>query len=119
MTVPPLEEKPVPLWQKLTAAGYVVVVAVCVWVFRDRLHADFVPLDGSRVAPNILATVVQIVAYTPLAVLVWPPTRRRIHRWMASHTAPLHDHLEEVHRKLDHIVANSPDIPPLPPKEAP
>ena len=105
-----------PLWQKVTAAGYVVVVAVCLWVFRDRLSADFWPFDNARVAPNILATIVQIVAYTPLAVLVWPPTRKRIHRYLTRHTAPLHEEFAEVHRKLDHVIRHSSEIPELPPK---
>ena len=115
MSPPQLEEKPIPLWLKVTAIGYVVVAAVSIWAFWGRLHADFIPLDGSRVAPNILASALIVIATTPIAVLVWPPTRRRIHRCMTRHTAPLHDEFAEVHRKLDHVILHSKDVPPLPP----
>ena len=98
---PAFEEKPVPTWQRVTAVGYVLVVAVCIWAFRDRLSADFWPFDDARVAPNILATIIQIVAYTPLAVLVWPPTRRRIHTFVTRHTAPLHARMDELEKQAE------------------
>lgn len=132
---------PVPRWQKIAAAAYVAVLAVLVLAFRDRLHDDFWPLDGSRVAPNILATLIQLAVATPVAVLLWPPTRQRLHRFVDRHTAAIHATLEKHHRvamdvrrtqhdlameanhelqrRLDHVIKNHPDIPPLPPKEKP
>lgn len=137
LTEPPeLVETPVPLWQRAAAVVYVVVIVLAAISFRDRLHADFWPVDGSRVAPNILATVLQILAATPFVVLLWPPTRRRIHRFVSRHTAPLHarlaaaearaEHLHvehlaahtETQRRLDHIIKNHPAIPPLPSKRS-
>jgi len=133
---PEFVERALPLWQKTTAAVYVVVIVLLAAVFRDRLHADFWPVDKSRVAPNILATILQILAATPFLVLLWPPTRRRIHRFVTSHTAPLHaqllkaeaqrdrlhkEHLAahaETQRRLDHVIRHSTDIPPLPPKRS-
>ena len=102
MTGPPaLEEKPVPLALKATAVAYLIVIAVCAWAFRSRLSADFWPVDASRVSPNILATVIQILFWAPIAYLAWPPTRRRIHRWMTSHTAPLHASLDRLHEQRE------------------
>lgn len=128
---PLLDEKPVPIWQKVVAVGYVAALAALVAVFRGRLHADFWPLDASRVAPNIMATLIQIALATPVAVLLWPPTRRRMHAFVTRHTAPLHArliHVERQHqrrhrevlaahaetqRHLQHVIAHHPDIPPL------
>lgn len=133
---PAYEEKLVPVWQKAAAVVYIAVIVLAAVTFRDRLHPDFWPIDESRVAPNILATVLQILAATPLLVLLWPPTRRRIHRFVTKHTAPLHarlaaaeaqrdrlhrEHLAahaETQRRLDHIIKNHPSIPPLPPKRS-
>ena len=98
---PVFEEKPIPRWEKITAVIYVVVVTVCVVVFRKRLHADFWPLDDARVSPNILATVIQIVLYTPVVVLLWPPARRRIHHFIDRHTAPLHAHFDRLHEQRE------------------
>lgn len=128
---PDIGDSPVPRWQKVAAVVYVLVAAGVIVAFRDRLHADLWPLDASRVAPNILATVVQVVVATPVAVLLWPPTRRRIHRFVTRHTAPLHEQFERLHeqrerhhkatlaahretqRHLKHIIENHPDIPPM------
>jgi hypothetical protein len=133
-TAPPqFEEKPIPRWQKVTAVVYVIATAVLIIAFRGRLSADFWPLDAARVSPNILATIIQIAAYTPVVILFWPPVRRRIHQFVSRHTAPLHAHLEaarrqrdriheeslaahaETQRHLKHVIDHHPDIPPLPP----
>lgn len=123
------------LWQKVAALLYVVVSAGMLVAFRSRLHADLWPVDDSRVAPNILATCVQIALATPVVVLLWPPTRRRVHRFVSRHTEPLRAQLaaarqqrerlhsealaahEETQRHLRHLILHSPDIPPLPEKE--
>ena len=48
---------------------------------------------------------IQTVVYAGIAVLVWPPARR----WFRAEQA-------ELHRKLDHVIRHSKDIPDLPPK---
>jgi hypothetical protein len=112
-----MEDKPIPRWQKLIALGYVVAIVAEVVVFRTRLHADFIPFDNSHIAPNILASILIVELVTPFAVLLWPPTRRRLHRFIDRKIAPLHeklDHhakihseikasLEELHRKHDEL----------------
>ena len=132
MTAPDLEERQIPVWQKAAAVAYVLIAVGLLVAFRNRLHADFWPLDASRVSPNILATAVQVIIATPVAVLLWPPTRRRIHRFVIRHTAPLHEQFERMHeqrerhhkatlaahretqRHLKHIIDSHPSIPPLP-----
>lgn len=98
------DEKPIPLWSKLTAVGIYVALVLVIVLARDRLHADLWPLDASRVAPNILASVIQAAVLFPVAVLIWPPTRRRIHRFMDSKLKALEAHQAEhntwVHQTL-------------------
>jgi hypothetical protein len=136
-TAPPeFEEKPIPLWQRLTALALLAVVVVAVAVWHARLRPDLLPVDASRVAPNLLAAVVQWAIVLTAAALIWPPTRRRIHGFVTKHTAPLHAHLilaekqremmhaehlsahAETQRRLDHVIKHSSDIPPLPPRRS-
>jgi len=97
---PEATERPFPLWQKLAAGAYVLVAAGLLAGFHARLRADFWPLDASRVAPNILATVIQLLIATPIAVLLWPPFRRRLHAFMRAHTGPLRRELKQELRAL-------------------
>ena len=95
-----MDEKPIPTWQKLLAVAYVVALVAEVAIWHTHLHADFIPFDHSNVAPNLLASVIIVEIVTPFGVLLWPPTRRRLHRFMdrkLEHTESL---LEEVHHKL-------------------
>ena len=87
------DDKPVPTWQKWTALAFVVATFLVVVVFRGRLSADFYPLDASRVAPNILASLIQYAVILIAAALIWPPTRRRLHRFVDAKLAPVHEHL--------------------------
>lgn len=82
-----------PRWQKLLAVAYVMALAALVVVFRSRIGPDFWPLDASRVGPNIVAAVLTVLVMTPVGVLLWPPTRRRLHRFIDSKLAPIHEHL--------------------------
>src|SRR5208283_2709250 len=89
-----------------------------------RLKADFLPPDRSFVGPNLVAAIVQAAVVFTFAVLLWPPWRRRLHRFVDRKLAPLHrgvdglharhdthhEHLdritaslEEAHRKLDEL----------------
>jgi hypothetical protein len=87
----------VPLWQKLTAGGAILILIAAAAIFHSRLGADFWPVDDARVAPNILATIIQILVVSPFAVLLWPPTRRRLHRFVDRKIAPFHDHFAKMH----------------------
>ena len=118
------EEQEVPLWQKIGAAAFVVVWATIVILWHDRFAADFIPLDGSRVAPNLLASFIIFSLGLIAGVLLWPPTRKRLHRFADRKLAPIHAHLENaradreaIHAKLDlherlqrHIISEHPDI---------
>ena len=79
----------------MTAVAYVLAGVTLAVIFRHHLRADFIPLDHSNVAPNILATIVQIIVASPVAVLLWPPTRRRLeramHRFADRKLAAVHD----------------------------
>ena len=115
------EQQQVPKWQRLTALAVVVAAVVVVVAFRDRLGADFWPLDRSFVGPNLLASVVQWAVVLLVAALIWPPTRRRIDGFVTGHLKPLHDNHaallashEEIQARLDHIIRHHPDLPDFP-----
>lgn len=70
----------------------------------------------------------QTVIYALIAVIVWPPARRAVHRFadrkldsvkahVAAEHARAHEADLELHRKLDHIIRHSPHIPDLPEKD--
>ena len=54
--------------------------------------------------------VQQMILTAVIAVLLWPPTRKRIRLYLTRKDS-------ELHRKLDHIIKHHPDIPDLPPKD--
>lgn len=92
-----MDESPTPRWQKLIALGLAVTTAVLLLVFRKRLGADFWPLDASRVGPNLIASLVQWALVFVAAILIWPPWRRRLHRFVDAKIAPLHERLARLH----------------------
>ena len=96
-----MDETPVPAWQKALAVLYVIVAVGLVAAFRSHLHDDFIPVDGSRVAPNILASFLIVIVMTPIGVLLWPPARRRLHAFMDRKLAPLHAKVEALHARHD------------------
>jgi hypothetical protein len=85
-------------WAALAVLGAVIC---CVIAFRHRLRADFIPLDGSRVGPNLIASLIQWAALFTAAVLLWPPWRARLHRLIDSKLAPLHARVEALHARHD------------------
>lgn len=95
--------------RQLLALAGLVVCGLLVYVFRDRLSADFWPLDRSFVGPNLLASGVQYVAVGLIAVLVYPPLRRRVskiaHKFVDDKLAPVHDHFVELYSRHDHSAA--------------
>jgi hypothetical protein len=50
--------------------------------------------------------LVQTVVYAGAAYLFIPPVRKYIDA-----------HMKDIHKKMDHIIFHSKDIPPLPPSE--
>ena len=83
--------------------------------FFSRLSSDFWPPDRSFIAPNIVAAAVQAAVVALVVYLLYPRLRKAVDRWIKSH---LHEHrqamdahLETLHKKLDHIIEHSPDIP--------
>lgn len=62
------------------------------------IYLDFWPPDASRVGPNLVASAVLAVLAAPKVVKEW-----------RKHIA----HRDAMHKKLDHIIFHSPDIPPL------
>ena len=87
--------------RKWTALAVLGAVICCVVLFRLRLGADFIPLDGSRVGPNLIASLIQGAVIFILAVLLWPPWRARLHRLIDSKLAPLHSNLDALHARHD------------------
>ena len=85
-------------WAALAVLGDVIC---CVAIFRHRLGADFIPLDGSRVGPNLIASALSWAALFVLAVLLWPPWRARLHRLIDSKLAPLHSKVDALHARHD------------------
>ena len=111
------DDKPIPRWQKVVAVLYVLALIAEIVVFRHRLGPDFIPFDTSHIAPNILASVIIVEIVTPFGVLLWPPTRRRMHRFADRKLAVIHDKLDlhashhEAHAQaFDEIRASLADL---------
>jgi hypothetical protein len=125
------EDKPVPLWQKIAGAVFVVVWAIIVILWHDRALDDFYPLDASRVAPNLVASFILFSLGTIAGAVLWPPTRHAIHRFADRKLAPVHEHLavirahheeaaarqKHIIRQNEHIITHTKGIPDLPPLE--
>ncbi len=105
-----MDEKPTPLWRKLLATAAFLGVVACLVIFWNRLGKDFWPPDRSFVGPNLLASVVQWVVIFVIVILLWPPTRRRIHRFVDRKVETLRSHIDarhrELHERLDVIEAH-------------
>ena len=76
-----------------------------IWHF---LHVEYwgQPWYQGQVYGNVFVIPIVFV----LGVLLWPPLRRALVRFVRGETA-------ELHRKLDHVILHHPDIPPQPPKK--
>ena len=88
-----MEEAPIPLWQKIAAATFAVLWMTIIVLWHARAAADFYPPDRSYIAPNLLASFIIASLGLVLGALVWPPTRRRLHRFMDRKLDPIHEHL--------------------------
>jgi uncharacterized membrane protein YccC len=100
-----MEEKPIPLWQKVVAGLVVIAVVVVVIVFHTHIGPDFFPLDKSTVGPNILASIIQWAVLFVAAVFLYPPWRRRVHRFVDGKLESIHAKLGALHGKVDHLDA--------------
>lgn len=89
-----------PSWKRVGALALALVVIAIVLLFHRRLAADFLPLDRSTIGPNLLASGIQWVVVFLVAVLLWPPTRRRIHRFVDRKADGIKDHLDVRHDEL-------------------
>jgi hypothetical protein len=96
--------------------------------FAARLQSDFWPIDKATVAPNILASIIQAIVVVTFMAVFYPPFRKAIDRAASRHKEEIKNHITDgfsaVHERFDehermmkHVIDNSPDIPPLPPKE--
>lgn len=90
-----------PRWQRLAALLVIIGLAAAAYVFRDRLSADFLPLDSSRIGPNLLASLIQAALVTVVLALLYPPFRRAVHRFVDRKTDAVHARLDELHERHD------------------
>jgi hypothetical protein len=86
-------------WRKVAAGAVALLLLACAIAFRHRLGVDFWPLDASRVGPNLIASALTWAFLLVAAVLLYPPTRRRLHRFIDQKLAPIHSHL---HAQREH-----------------
>jgi hypothetical protein len=110
-------------WYKLGLAIAAVLGAAYFIIFHwSRFVQDFYPLDASRVAPNIVASIVQYAILLVAGYLLYPPIRRAVNRYVAGHVKDIKTHIsaenKAIHEKLDrheklqhHIILNSRSIP--------
>jgi hypothetical protein len=107
-----VDDIPTPSWNKLVALGVAVGLIVLLIVFHYRLKADFWPLDRSSIGPNLVASVLTWAAVFTASVLLYPPWRRRLHRFVDNKLLPVHAKLnqhrvslQDLHRKHDELHA--------------
>ncbi len=108
----------VPRWQKILAGVLAAALAAWIVIDRARFKADFLPLDNSRVGPNLTAAIVQWATILIVAALLWPPARRAIHRFADRKLAQAHarqnEHHQWVARTLHRIHVEQTGEPPEP-----
>lgn len=88
-----MEENSMPLWQKILGTAFLIIWTVVVFFWHGRLSGDFWPPDRSLVGPNLVASFILYSLGIIVAALLWPPTRRRMHRFVDRKLAPIHEHL--------------------------
>lgn len=96
----------------LGALGSLVYFMAFHW---GRFLQDFWPIDASRVSPNIVAAAVQYAVIGVGLYLLYPPVRRGVDKWIASHlhasNTDIHTKLDEVNALARHIIKHHPNIP--------
>lgn len=93
-----MEENPTP-WKKTFAILLAILTIAVVVTCWNRLGKDFWPLDRSYVGPNIVASVMTWTFVLIVAALIWPPTRRAIHRFVEGKLEAVHDHIARDRRE--------------------
>lgn len=134
------EELTTPMYKKLLALLALLLLITAAIIWHHRIKEDFWPLDNSHVGPNLVAAVVQGAIVLLIAALIWPPTRRRMHRFADLKLSGVHrrlgtledNHNESVAQRIDlhadsvknqtvldaklnHIIEYHPDIPSFEP----
>jgi len=66
-----------------------------------------------------MSLYVQASILFPLAVLLYPPARRRLHRFVDAKLAPLHQSHAAIHAKLDALAPASNPKDPMPSSDLP
>lgn len=87
--------------KRATAVIACLAVACAVLIWHARLGPDFWPPDRSFVGPNLVAALVQSTIILIAAVLLWPPTRRRIHAFADRKLDGLHSKIDALHDRHD------------------
>lgn len=98
-----MDDTPAPRWQKLTALAVAAALAAVIVLVWGRLGFDFWPLDRSPIGPNLVASVITWAAAIVVGVLIWPPTRRRLHRFMDRKLVLLHSHAAHQTRLVEEM----------------
>lgn len=95
-----MPDQSIALWKKLLALTVFLAIVACVVVFHSRIGPDFWPIDNSRVGPNLVAAIVQGAVIFVLVVLLYPPLRRRVHRFVDVKLDGVKAHFDRHHRDL-------------------
>lgn len=95
------------IWKKISAIILGVFIVLVGFFFHKRVGPDFWPPDQSTVGPNIIAAIIQGIIVSIIAILLWPPWRKRIHSFVDRKLDVLSAHHEKHHadiRTLMHAV---------------
>lgn len=57
---------------------------------------------GNGIGTNIGASIIWVILAGIAVTLLWPPLRRRIHRFLDRKLAPLHEHLAVIRAHAEH-----------------
>ncbi len=97
-------------WRRYAALAAVAILAILAILFRDRIGPDLWPPDRSFVGPNLVAAVIQSAVVLGVVVLLYPPWRRAVHRFLDAKIGGVHEkldralgHHEEHSRRLEEI----------------
>jgi hypothetical protein len=74
------------------------------------------PAGGSGGTPgDVVGSIEYALILLVLGVIFWPRLRHAIeklfHRIFSTH--PVHDEIALLHKKLDHLILHSPDVPEM------
>jgi hypothetical protein len=82
------------------------------------LETEYAPAHGPWYNGAVWGNVFVIPVAFLLGAVLWPPLRRRIHRFADRKLGAVHERLEESERALEHLIRHLPDVPPLPERQA-